>query len=84
MALSKVLARGQITIPREVRKEAGIKPGDLVVLSVAAPGRVELRVLPRMTLAETLERYHIDGPIDWERDRTEWQAKAAEDALGQP
>ena len=82
MAVSRVLARGQITLPREIRKRAGIKPGDLVVLNVVEPGKVELQTLPRLTLAETLERYHIDEPIDWEHFTEDWQEIAARDVMG--
>jgi len=83
MAFSKVLARGQVTIPREVRRSAGIKPGDLVTFTVTEPGKVELNVLPRMTLAETLEKYHIDEPIDdWDKVTEEWQEIAARDVFG--
>lgn len=81
MAVSKVLTRGQVTLPREIRKAAGIRPGDLVSFTVAEPGRVELRVLPRMTLADLLERYHIDEPIDWEHFTEDWQDVAARDVL---
>ncbi len=83
MAFSKVLARGQVTIPREVRRSAGIKPGDLVTFTVTEPGKVELNVHHRMTLAESLERYHIDEPIDWKQLREEWQDIAARDAMGE-
>jgi bifunctional DNA-binding transcriptional regulator/antitoxin component of YhaV-PrlF toxin-antitoxin module len=82
MALAKVLARGQITLAREVRRSAGIRPGDLVTCSVSGPGRVELHVLPRLTLAEALERYHIDEPIDWDRWE-DWKDVAARDVFGE-
>ena len=84
MPLAKILARGQVTLPREVRRAAGLKPGDTVVCEVTGPGRVEMHVLPRMTLAETLERYHIDEPIpDWEKVTEEWQDIAAREIMGE-
>lgn len=82
MQLAKMLTRGQITLPRSIRGAAGIKPGDVLAVAVTGPGRVELRALPRLTLAETFERYRIESPIDEARDREAWQAKAAEDVLG--
>jgi AbrB family looped-hinge helix DNA binding protein len=81
MTLAKVLARGQVTLPSAVRRSAGIKPGDLVSVSVTGAGRVELRVLPRLTLAEALARYHIDEPIDWQHFEDAWQGVAANDAV---
>lgn len=82
MTLGKVLARGQITLPREVRRAAQIQPGDAVTFRVIGPGTLEIRVLPRLRLAEALKRYRIDTPVDDAADRQEWQAAAAEDVLG--
>jgi AbrB family looped-hinge helix DNA binding protein len=83
MALSKLLTRGQLTLPKEIREAAGIGAGDLVTVTVTGPGRVELRLVPRLRLADALERYLIEGPIDEGRDRAAWQEAAAEDAIGQ-
>ena len=82
MALGKVLARGQVTLPRDVRREAQIQPGDAVTFRVTAPGTIELVLLPRLRLAEALERYRIERPVDEAVDRARWQARAAEDVLG--
>src|SRR6185437_12500652 len=82
VGMSKVLARGQITLPRDVRHAAGIAPGDNLLLRVVGPGRVELTVLPRLTLDEALAKYHIEGPINEEEDRARWQERAAEDVIG--
>jgi hypothetical protein len=35
-----------------------------------------------MTLAEALERYRIEGPIDEAHDREQWQDVAAKDVIG--
>ncbi len=82
MALGKVLARGQVTLPRDVRRAAQIQPGDAVTFRVTAPGTVEVVALPRLRLAEALERYPIEGPIDDLAERVSWHARAAEDVLG--
>ncbi len=83
MAVSRVLTRGQVTLPSAIRRSAGIKPGDLVIFTVKEPGKVELEVVPRMTLAEMLEKYHIDEPIDeWYKVAEEWQDIAARDVFG--
>ncbi|CAA9555196.1 MAG: hypothetical protein AVDCRST_MAG73-3224 [uncultured Thermomicrobiales bacterium] len=62
--LQKVQARGQITLTSELRREVGIDPGDTVLLRATKPHIIELTVLPRLTLAEALKRYRIDGPVD--------------------
>ena len=81
-ALSKVQTRGQVTLPRSIRQAAGVKPGDVVLFQPLGPGTVQLKVLPRLTLAEALERYRVEGPIDDARDRESWQEAAAKDVLG--
>jgi bifunctional DNA-binding transcriptional regulator/antitoxin component of YhaV-PrlF toxin-antitoxin module len=84
VAVSKVLARGQVTVPREIRRATGLKPGALITFRATAPDTVELKVLPHLTLAEMLDRYQITGPIDEVADREAWQAEAAKDVLGEP
>jgi AbrB family looped-hinge helix DNA binding protein len=81
MAIARVQARGQVTLPKEVREAAGVEPGDAVIVEATGRGRVELRVVPRLTLAETFERYRIDGPIDLAAERRQWEAEAADRVL---
>jgi AbrB family looped-hinge helix DNA binding protein len=81
MELTKIQARGQITLPRAIRKAADFKPGDVVGIKVTGPGRVEIHVVSRLTLAETFEKYRIEEPIDWARDVAEMEALAAEEVL---
>jgi bifunctional DNA-binding transcriptional regulator/antitoxin component of YhaV-PrlF toxin-antitoxin module len=82
MQLGKMLGRGQVTVPRSIRQAADLQPGDVIAFKVIAPGRVELRALPRVRLADLLARYHIDEPIDEERIREEWQDAAAREIMG--
>jgi bifunctional DNA-binding transcriptional regulator/antitoxin component of YhaV-PrlF toxin-antitoxin module len=80
--LQKVQSRGQITLTRELRKAAGIHPGDMVLTRVTGPGTVELQVVPIFSLAQLLDRYHIDQPIDEAADRSAWEQRAAGEVLG--
>ncbi|MGH2353442.1 MAG: hypothetical protein ACRDI2_24685 [Chloroflexota bacterium] len=68
-------------MPRSIREAAGVQPGDIVTFRTIGPGRIELSVLPRLTLAELLDKYHIEGPIDWVKDREAWKAEAAKDVI---
>jgi AbrB family looped-hinge helix DNA binding protein len=83
VVLGKVLARGQVTLPREIRRAAGIEPGDAVIFGLTAQGTVEIKPLPRLRLRDLLERYRIEGPIDLAAAREEWQAEAAAEVLGE-
>lgn len=82
MAVGKVQADGQITLPAGLRQAVGMKPGDLVSVDVTERGTVEIKRLSKLRLAEALERYRIEGPIDDAADREEWQDIAARDVLG--
>ena len=82
MAIGKILGRGQVTLPREIRRAASVQPGDTVVFRVTGPGTIELKTLPRLSLDEALERYRIDGPVDLASDRIQWEAHAAGDVFG--
>jgi AbrB family looped-hinge helix DNA binding protein len=82
MQLAKILARGQVTVPRAIRQAVGLRPGDVVAFDVTADGRVEIRPLPRLTLAEALERYRVDDPAAYARDPDAWKDDAARDVIG--
>jgi AbrB family looped-hinge helix DNA binding protein len=82
MSLVKVLARGQVTLPREVRRRAGIKPGDSLYVEVIGPGRVQITALPKLGPRELRDRYPIEMPVDEAADRAAWESAAAADALG--
>ncbi|MBI2941205.1 MAG: AbrB/MazE/SpoVT family DNA-binding domain-containing protein [Chloroflexi bacterium] len=81
MPLARVLARGQVTLPRDVRRGAQIKPGDILNIEVVGPGRLRFTVLPRLSPRDLRDRYPIERPIDEAADREAWQAFAAVAAL---
>jgi AbrB family looped-hinge helix DNA binding protein len=81
MALAKVLSRGQITLPHEVREEAKIRPGDTVDVYVVGPGQLKVEVVPHLEPEEFFERYRIEGPIDLDALRKEWEGEAAAQVL---
>lgn len=83
VAVVKVLARGQVTIPREVRCAAGLAPGDVLNVEVLGPGQVQLTLLPRLSPRQLRDRYAITVPVDEEADRQAWQEAAAREALGE-
>jgi AbrB family looped-hinge helix DNA binding protein len=75
MSTAIVQSRGQITLPSEVRKQAGIEPGTVLIVRAVGPGSIRLIALPRLSPDELRELYPIDEEIDWKRDR-----EAAEEA----
>lgn len=83
MALGKVLARGQVTLPRDIRRAADLKPGDAVTFRVTGQGTVVIRALPRLTLREALERYRIEEAIDWDGYPAAWQDEAVKNIIGE-
>jgi AbrB family looped-hinge helix DNA binding protein len=83
VAWAKILARGQVTLPREIREAAAVQPGDHVVIRVTEDRRIERIPVPRLTLSEALERYRIDEPIDDSTLHEGWKDDAVKDLLGQ-
>jgi AbrB family looped-hinge helix DNA binding protein len=81
MAIAKVLARGQITIPREVRDKVKLEPGDLVRIEPIGEHQFLVEVIPTLTLEEILEKFHSDEPVDWERLRAEGEEDAAKEMI---
>lgn len=82
MGLSRVQARGQVTLPRDAREAARISPGDTVRVKAVGPGRIEVKVVPRLSLRDLLERYPIEGPVDVAADHRKWEDEAAKEVLG--
>ncbi len=81
MALAQVLARGQITIPREVREQIHLAPGDLVRIEAVGAGKLLVEIVPTLTLEEILKRYHCDEPVDLARLRAEGEVVAAAEVI---
>jgi AbrB family looped-hinge helix DNA binding protein len=49
---STLTAKGQTTVPREIREHLGLKPGDKIDYEIAADGSVRLSVR-KLTFAES-------------------------------
>jgi AbrB family looped-hinge helix DNA binding protein len=80
-AVGKVPSRGQVTLPREIRKAVNIQPGDSLLFRASGPSTIEITVLPRTTLAEALERFHVDEPLDTDTLREAAYEDAAREAI---
>lgn len=78
MSTTTVQSRGQITLPAEVRRRAGIEPGTVLIVRAVRPGEIRLIALPSLTPHELRERYPIDVDIDWHRDREAAEEEEAE------
>jgi bifunctional DNA-binding transcriptional regulator/antitoxin component of YhaV-PrlF toxin-antitoxin module len=62
MKVATVQARGQVTVPREIREANGINPGTELYFEQLGPGRFECRVLPaRQSLSHVADRFSVDG-----------------------
>jgi len=81
MAIAKVLARGQITIPRQIREKVHLGPGDLVRIEPMGVNRFVVEVIPTLTLAEILARFHSDEPVDLVQLREEGEEEAATEVI---
>ena len=73
MNLVRVTSKGQATIPRKIREECGIRPGDMVAFTVEGD-RVVLRKV------EAGEDAYLRGLED---TLSEWSGAVDEDAYGE-
>lgn len=81
MALAKVLPRGQITIPQEVREAVGLVPGTTVQVDVTGPDTIRITVIPQRSISEWISRYQVVEPVDYPELRTRAESAEAEEAV---
>jgi AbrB family looped-hinge helix DNA binding protein len=71
MGLSKVQARGQVTIPADVRRAAGVVPGETVIIEAAGKGKIQVTALgTHEPLDSVFKRYSGPGAVPaglWDR-----------------
>ena len=85
LKLARVQARGQVTLPREVRKWLAIKPKDLLAFELNPDGHVRLSVVPFISATELFARYPGDGQaVDMAALRREAEEAAAEAFMHTP
>ena len=73
MSVAKVQARGQVTVPQEIRDLCGIEPGAELLFVPTGPHVFECRVLPaQRALMDLVERFTVqDVAPDLEKLRRE-------------
>lgn len=65
VAIVKILQRGQMTLPKAIRKRVGLEEGDDVLVYVNGEGEIVLYPLPRpRSLRELGSVLKIDRPVD--------------------
>ncbi len=76
MRTVKLLPRGQLTLPKAVREEAGLSEGDDLVVYVAGKGRIVLETLPPPgSLEELIGTVQPVKPLDVEDARRQAQSE---------
>ncbi|MDD3518866.1 MAG: type II toxin-antitoxin system PrlF family antitoxin [Chromatiales bacterium] len=70
-AIAKITAKGQTTIPREVRAALHVAPGDLISWEVKPDGTATVRRAQPLDIAYL---HAVDGTLD------EWAGEADEEA----
>ena len=73
LAVAKITAKGQTTIPQEVRAALKVSPGDLIAWEVGADGTATVRRVQPMDI-EYMRA--VEGTL------TEWAGAADEEAYG--
>ncbi len=73
-AIAKITAKGQTTVPQEIRAAMGVKPGDLISWESAPDGSARVRRIQPLDL-EYLRA--VEGTL------SEWAGAADEEAYGE-
>lgn len=81
MATGRVQQRGQVTLPKEIRDDAGIAPGDLLDFKIIGPNQVVFEVVSVKPLEYFWEHFATDEPYDDDAIRAEWHADAPIETL---
>jgi antitoxin PrlF len=71
--LGKITAKGQTTVPREVREALAIEPGDRIEWEITSDGRVEVRRVSPLDMA------YLQA---LETTLSEWTSREDEEAYG--
>jgi AbrB family looped-hinge helix DNA binding protein len=62
MSIARVQARGQVTVPHDIREACGIEPGTDLMFVQTGPDQFECWVMPpRQSLMELLDKYTVEG-----------------------
>ncbi len=64
--ITRVQSRGQVTLPKELREQTQIAPGDLVRISVTDEGNLQIAPAGIKPLEYYWEKFAIEGPVDVE------------------
>ena len=77
MKIAHLSEKGQITIPADVRKRLGLRPGDRIEVMVSG-GSIILRPIPPISAVAGIFRDRARGRgADWEKAREETQRAIA-------
>jgi bifunctional DNA-binding transcriptional regulator/antitoxin component of YhaV-PrlF toxin-antitoxin module len=61
-SIARVQARGQVTVPQEIRESCEVVPGCDLVFTQLGKMRFQCLVLPHRSLTEMLEAHTLPGP----------------------
>ena len=82
MGLSQMRQKGQVTIPANVRRAIGLKPGDQVMIRLQEDGSLKLeRIMSFRELLDSLPLATVP-PIDWKALREEMAEEMAAKVFG--
>lgn len=76
--ITRVQSRGQVTLPKELREQTHISPGDLVRISVTDEGNLQIEPAGIKPLEYYWEKFAIEGPIDVESMRRDAEEEEAQ------
>ena len=76
----RLTRKGQVTIPKEIRKHLGVSEGEAVRFEVESDGDVVIR---RASAPEEAESYEerVRKAVEWARENVDWGGMTPEEYL---
>jgi AbrB family looped-hinge helix DNA binding protein len=68
MSMARITSKGQITIPKQIREQLGIEPGDALDFHFE-DGRLDVRAVKRRRLQEFRGLFPVREPLDFAEER---------------
>jgi AbrB family looped-hinge helix DNA binding protein len=81
MVRARITAKGQVTVPKEIRDRLGVGPGDDLDFEFAGE-RLEVRPIRRRRLAEFRGTFRVDRALDFADERERARRALAEHVFG--
>lgn len=77
LLIARLTSKGQVTVPKAVRKRLGLERGDFLVFAAHQGSRIEIRRLPGRTLSQLHGALRIPRSVPYPHERAAYRRARA-------